>query len=420
MRYERAEVDLLRRRLAETPRTIQAVFGPRQSGKTTIVLQALRTVEQIPLYRAVDDPAADQPGSLTTSQEDVPLPGVRDRSWLVRTWEEARHQAERHGGAVLVLDEIQQIGQWSTTVKGLWDADRRQARPLHVVILGSSPMLMQSGLTESLTGRFEPISVHHWSFREMADCFALDLPQYLYFGGYPGVGSRIREPPVWRSYVRSALAETTIERDVVGMTRVEKPALLKQLFELGSASSGQILSLEKIRGQLRDRGNLATLADYLQLLTRVGLLTGLPGYSRSAAQRQMTHQKFHVLNTALMTAFSDYSFEEAQADRTFWGRIVESAVGAHILNTAGDRMKVHYWRNANDDEVDFVLTRGPRVVAVEVKSSRTRRTRGMRVFKERFNPHGVILVAPDARTPDAVPLAEFLSRPASDWFEDGE
>ena len=421
MPYERAEVEVLQRRLAETPRTIQAIFGPRQSGKTTIVKQALRRVEQVPLYRAVDDPGVDQPGGPTTAHPGAPLPGVRDRSWLVQTWEEARHQAERHGGGVLVLDEIQKIDQWSTTVKGLWDADRFRDLPLHVVILGSAPMLMQSGLTESLAGRFELIPVRHWSFQEMADAFRLNLHQYLYFGGYPGAADLSTEPPKWRNYVRSALIETTIEKDVVDMTRVEKPALLKRLFELGAACSGQILSLEKIQGQLRDRGNIATLADYLQLLSRVGLLAGVPGFSRSPSRKHMVPPKLIVLNTALMTALSDYSFAEAQADRTFWGRIVESAVGAHIHNTADTRMKVHHWRDANDDEVDFVMTRGPRIVAVEVKSgAKTRPTRGMRVFENRFQPHRSLLVTEAEGGPGSVPLAEFLSRPASDWFEEVE
>ena len=407
--------------MAEKPRTIHAIFGPRQSGKTTIVEQARRTVEQVFLYIAVDDPDLEQPSDFAVRHSDAPLPGVRDQTWLVRTWQEARHQAERHGGSVLALDEIQKIDQWSTTVKGLWDADRRHNLPLHVVILGSSPMLMQHGLTESLAGRFERIPVRHWSFREMADAFGFNLQEYLYFGGYPGAGHRIREPPSWRDYVRSSLVETTIERDVVDMTRIEKPALLKQLFELGAACSGQIVSFEKILGQLRGDGNIATLADYLQLLSRVGLLAGVPGFSRSPTRKHMVPPKLIVLNTALMTAPSDYSFAEAQADRTFWGRIVESAVGAHILNTADTRMKVHHWRDANDNEVDFVMTRGPRIVAVEVKSgAKTRPTRGMRVFENRFQPHRSLLVTETEGGPGSVPLAEFLSRPASDWFEEVE
>lgn len=417
MPYERVQVQLLRERLSQPPRRIQAIFGPRQSGKTTLVQQALPKGS---LYRSIDDPGLDLPGGFDSGLESVARPGIRDRAWLLRIWEEARQQAHDRDGGVLALDEIQKLEEWSAIVKGLWDADRRTDCPLHVVLLGSAPMLMQKGLSESLTGRFDEIPVSHWSLPEMADAFGLDLPQYLFFGGYPGAASSIPEPPLWRRYVRSALVETTLERDVVDMTRVEKPALLKRLFRLGAAFSGQILSLDKIQGLLRDRGNIATLADYLQLLSRVGLLAGLPRFSRSPSQTAASHPKLVVRNTALMTALSDYSFPEAQADRTFWGRITESAVGAHLLNTLDDRTKVFYWRDRHDNEVDFVVTRGPRIAAIEVKSGRPRSTRGMHEFRQSFRPHRTLLVATETSGPATVSLAEFLSRPAADWFQDAE
>lgn len=421
MTFEREQVEALLKGLSVPPQRILAVFGPRQSGKTTVALQALSRVQKAPLYRAADNPGLDRPRAFPTTQRDAPLPSLRDRSWLVRIWEEARQQAANYEGAVLVLDEIQKIEGWSDCTKGLWDEDRRTQCPLHLVILGSAPMLMQAGLNESLTGRFQTIPVRHWSFSEMADAFRLDLPRYLFFGGYPGAAPLLHEPPSWRSYIRSALVETTLERDIVDMTRIERPALLKRLFELGAAVSGQILSLEKIQGELRDQGSMATLADYLQLLSRVGLLAGLPKFSRSSTQAVASPRKFVVLNTALMTALSDYSFEEAQADRTFWGRITETGVGAHLLNTADDRTRVYYWRDKDDNEVDFVMTRGPRIVAVEVKSGpRARPTRAMHLFKQRFQPHRTLLVALESNTQNTVQLAEFLARPASDWFEDGE
>ena len=267
----------------------------------------------------------------------------------------------------MVLDEIQKIEGWSETVKGLWDADRLRDRPLRVVILGSAPLLMQSGLSESLAGRFETIRVTHWSFAEMSSAFDFDLPKYLYFGGYPGAAPFVRDPDRWRGYILGALVEPNIERDLLAMTRVDKPALLKRLFELGAACSGQILSYTKMLGQLHDAGNTTTLARYLDLLASAGLLAGLQKYTGSPVSRRASSPKLNVLNTALMTAGSGYSFDEAQSDRTFWGRIVESAVGAHLFNTSETDMRLHYWREGSH-EVDFVLKRGSRVVAVEVKS----------------------------------------------------
>ena len=429
MEYEREQVSTLRQRLAETPRTIQAVFGPRQSGKTTIVKQALRTSSQRYYYYAVDASGADE-----TNSPDVPTSrpleyvGERDRSWLVRTWEHARAEAQRHNGCVLALDEIQHIPDWSRTVKGLWDGDRWNDVPLRVVILGSAPMAIQSSLSESLMGRFELVRVGHWSFPEMADAFGFDLPQFVFFGGYPGAASlapgwppQWREyEPRWRDYVRTAIVKPTIDRDVLAMTRVDKPALLRQVFELAVAYSGQMLPYHKMLGRLQDAGNATTVARYVDLLSLAGLLTGLEKYSPNLLRTRRSPPKFNALNTALLTATSNYTFQDAQADRTFWGRLVESAVGAHLLNTAESGPRVHYWRESVD-EVDFVLDWGTRVVGIEAKSRvNAWPTRGMHVFRERFSPHRVVLVTPDATTPNAVPLAEFLSRPASDWFEDGE
>ena len=180
-RFQRDQVATLVRRLAEPPHFIIALFGPRQTGKTTIVRQALRRIDRPSQYLAVDEPDPPELGipsiaGATTLRRTQ----VRDTEWLVLNWEHARREAERSpNGFILVLDEIQKIPQWSETVKGIWDADRAVDRPLHVVILGSAPLLMQSGLTESLAGRFEPIRVTHWSFMEMADAFGLDLPGYL-------------------------------------------------------------------------------------------------------------------------------------------------------------------------------------------------------------------------------------------------
>ena len=403
------------RRLAGPPDWIVAVFGPRQTGKTTAVRQALRQIERPVRYVAVDEPDAPTlelpPDGY--SQRTVPVPGARDERWLVRHWVAARREAERSArGCVLALDEIQKVPRWSDTVKGLWDADRAAACPLHVVILGSSPLLMQSGLRESLAGRFEPIRFTHWSFPEMADAFGLDLPAYLYFGGYPGAAALRHDETRWREYVLRALVEPNIERDLLSMTRVDKPALLKRLFELGAAASGQILSYTKVLGELRDAGNTTTLARYLGLLENAGLLAGLPKYA-SRPHRRGSSPKFNVLNTALMTAGSGYAFDEAKADRTFWGRVVESAVGAHLFNTAASDVRLHYWRES-PHEVDFVLCRGPRLVAVEVKSGPRRGPlRGLETFAERFRPRRSLLVGEGG-----VPLPEFLAAPAGAWFEE--
>lgn len=420
--YERALVSTLLERLEENPHHLILITGPRQTGKTTLVQQALARIRRPHRYLAVDEPETETLPSFPTLVEGMsppsnrwfsPLGRERDIRWLVRHWERARMEASRsERGFVLVLDEIQKIPNWSEAVKGLWDADRRHGRQLHVVLLGSAPLLMQQGLTESLAGRFETIRLTHWSFAEMAAAFDFDLRSYVYFGGYPGAARYIREQYRWRNYILTSIVEPNIERDILAMQRIHKPALLKRLFDLGAEYSGQILSYTKMLGQLQDAGNTTTLARYLDLLSVAGLITGLPKYVGGAHRRRGSSPKLNVLNSALMSAQSEYTFPEARADRSFWGRLVESTVGAHLFNTGSLNQRLYYWRHINH-EVDFVLKSGRRTVAIEVKSGVRRRTvSGLRQFGERFKVEKSILVGEGG-----IPLPEFLLVPAREWFE---
>lgn len=417
--YERAQVATLVERLRrEPPRRIVAVFGPRQSGKTTIVDQALerirRTSTTPTLYCVTDDPGPPVPageGSVPSDRKPASPPGP---DWIVRNWDEARARAERAGACVLVFDEIQEIPLWSSIVKGLWDADRGLARRPQVVILGSAPMPIRSGLNERLVGRFQPLRVPHWSLREMAEAFGFDLSRYLYFGGYPGVAEFAvdgREDD-WREAVLEGCAVPTIDRDILGLTRVDKPALMRQLFEMSAFYSGQMVSFTKMLGGLRDVGNTTTLARYLGLLEEAGLVAGLSGYAPTLVGRRST-PKLVVLNPALMTAPSRYDFGEALADRSFWGRVVESAVGAHLHHTKRVSARLSYWRYRNY-EVDFVLERDPHLLAIEVKSGAFRGPHsGLDAFREKYPRARTLLVGEGG-----VPLVEFLSEPAEHWLSE--
>lgn len=421
--YERIQVKTLVDRLSEPVSRIIALFGPRQTGKTTIVQQALGRIDCASRYLAVYDSESNFPPDPygTPEEETYTIPGISpDPELLIRHWEDARNESERSGrGYVLVVDEIQKIPRWSEVVKGLWDADRIENRPLHVVILGSAPLLMQSGLSESLAGRFEPVFVTHWSFDEMATAFDFDLPMYLYFGGYPGSARYVGNPKRWRDYILRSLVDTNVKRDILSMQRVDKPVLLRQLFDLGAAYSGQILSYNKMLGQLHDAGNTTTLARYLELMSEAGLITGLQNFARRSHRRRASSPKLIVLNTALMTADSGYSFDEAKADRMFRGRIVESAVGAHLFNSATSDIRLFYWRD-NSHEVDYVLQRGRRIIAIEVKSGTKMKLSGMERFIERFRPVRSMVVGEDGVQlgEDGVPLNEFLTVPASFWFDE--
>jgi hypothetical protein len=393
--FKRAMYDSLLKRLGEPRRFIQVLAGARQTGKTTLVRQVLDALPGRGCYATADEPT------------------LKGRDWIEQQWEAARRLVgQKNRFAVLALDEIQKIPGWSETVKRLWDADTAAKLGLHVVILGSAPLLVQSGLSESLTGRFEIIRVPHWSLTEMTGAFGWSLDQYIYYGGYPGSAPLIGEPERWRTYVLDSLVETTLSRDILLMRRVDKPALLRRLFELGCEYSGRILSYNKILGQLQDAGNTTTLAHYLELLQAAALLEGLGKYAGQKVRQRGSSPKFQVHNNALITSRWDLSFEEAREDGGAWGRLVESAIGAFLVNSAkGTQASVHYW-SAGDREVDFVLVKGHKAVAIEVKSGRRRDSLpGMAAFSAQFKTHRKLLIGADG-----IPIEEFLTTDVLSWF----
>jgi len=283
-----------------------------------------------------------------------------------------------------------------------------------VVLLGSAPLLIAQGLTESLAGRFETIVLPHWSFAEMRAAFGWSLDEFVFYGGYPGAAPLMGEPERWARYVLDSLIETSISRDVLLLTRVDKPALLRRLFELACRYSGQILSYTKMLGQLQDAGNSTTLAHYLDLLAGAGMVCGLSKYTGDAARSRGSSPKLQVLNTALMTVGSGYSLAQARADREFWGRLVESAVGAHLANAMlrGECI-LHYWRERNY-EVDFIVRAGRRLTAIEVKSGRAPQAHaGTAAFTRAFKPHRSLLVGGDG-----IALEDFLAQPVAHWVGD--
>lgn len=384
-------------RIKEKRNFIQVLAGPRQVGKTTLARQVMEDSDLPVHYASADEPT------------------LQDRSWLNQQWDIARLKIseENNTASLLVIDEIQKVSGWSETVKRLWDEDTATKTNLKVILLGSSPLLMQQGLTESLAGRFETIPVMHWSFTEMRECFDISLEQYIYFGGYPGAVELIKDQQRWTKYILDSLIETTISRDILLMTRVDKPALLRRLFHLGCEYSGQILSYQKMVGQLQDAGNTTTLAHYLELLSGAGLLTGLEKYAGKTHRKRSSSPKLIALNTALISALSGVSYQEAITDRQYWGRLTESAVGAHLVNDSkGKGIDVYYWLNRNR-EIDFVLESGKTVVAIEVKSGKKEYTlQGMEDFCKAFDVKRQLLVGGQG-----IAIEEFLTSPVETWVK---
>ena len=369
--------------------------GPRQVGKSTLVGQVLENIS-IPYSFVVAD-AVDP----------------KDSDWIHRVWESARAtmQLRKEPEHLLVIDEVQKIDNWSEMVKREWDEDCRRRVNLKVVLLGSSRLLLKRGMTESLAGRFELIRLGHWSLQEMRDAFGVTLDQYIYFGGYPGPASMIDNEKRWRKYIKDSLVAPAIEKDVIMTSNIYKPALMKQLFELGCGYSAEILSLTKLMGQLQDAGNVTTLAAYLDILDECALLTGLQKYANDDARKRGSVPKYQVYNNALLTAYKGHSFLADRTDAMLWGRWVESAIGAHILSMAEELdYKVYYWRESSrgnderDKEVDFIIDNDGELIAIEVKSGRRGMNSGLPAFVEAFHPKRSFIVGTGG-----VSLEDFLS-----------
>ena len=368
--YKRAEYKVIKSRIEEPRRFIQVVMGARQIGKSTVVRQVLGDL--VLPYRFF-------------SADNVP---ATNGLWIADCWNAVRSLMKVNGWlcCVLVIDEIQKIQNWSEAVKKEWDDDTANGRDIRVLLLGSSRVLQERGMSESLAGRFEEIRMSHWSYGEMRDCFGFTLDQYMFYGGYPGAASLVSDDDRFQQYIQSSIIDATINKDILMDTPISKPALLRQTFELGAAYSGEILSFTKMLGSLQDAGNTSTLAGYVNLLNDSGLLCGLQKFSIDMARRRASIPKFQVYNNALKRVFIPNSFEQAVSDRKEWGRIFESGVGAYLVSQAFvNRFEVFYWRDRNE-EVDFILRKQGKIVAVEVKSNAEKNTSGLEAFKNKFRP----------------------------------
>ena len=384
---ERVYLQTIKSRLFEPRMFIQVIVGPRQVGKTTMVHQLLEQIDLPYIFESADAVASS------------------NSAWLNQIWDSARVRQKLldQKEFLIVVDEIQKIENWSEIVKRNWDKDTNEKTNIKVILLGSSRLLIQKGLTESLAGRFEKTYLGHWSYSEMQEAFGWSLEQYIYFGGYPGSAPLIGDENRWKSYVKDALIETSISKDILMLTRVDKPALLKRLFELGSIYSGQIVSLTKLIGEMQDAGNTTTLSHYLTLLSDGGLLGGISKYAGEQVRSRASQPKFQVYNNALLSSQSSERFEDMILKPKEWGRLVESSIGAHLVNFAQvERFNLYYWREKNN-EVDFIIEQGGNVIGIEVKSGRRSTNNGMAIFAEKFNPKKVVVVGTGG-----IPLEDFL------------
>lgn len=393
--YKRSEYHVITERLKENRKFIQVVMGARQVGKSTVVRQVLKDIDLPYQFFSADN-----------------IPATK-QSWISDCWDAVRSikKSNNYKSMILVIDEIQKISNWSEAVKKEWDSDTFNDCNIKVLLLGSSRVLLEKGLSESLAGRFEEIRMSHWSYLEMKECFDFSLEQYIYYGGYPGAASLIHDNDRFSQYIQSAIIDATINKDILMDTPINKPALLRQTFELGASYSGELLSLNKMLGSLQDAGNTVTLAGYINLLNESGLLCGLQKFSIDNARRKASIPKLQVYNNALKMVYNPSSFKQSLLDRKLWGRIFESGIGAYLVSQAfTHRFEVYYWRERND-EVDFILRKNNSLIAIEVKSNAEKKTSGLDKFRQQFSPKSAFIVGDGGISPE-----EFLSMNIKNLF----
>ncbi|MDO8958396.1 MAG: ATP-binding protein [Rhodocyclaceae bacterium] len=362
--YERAFVAQLEKRLSGAPPLIQILVGPRQVGKTTGMRQLLARTSGSHHYANADDQL------------------VTDRSWLLAQWQQALLLGD---GALLVIDEIQKIPNWSEAVKSLWD---KQPRRLRVVLLGSSSLQIQSGLTESLAGRFELTRIYHWTFAELECAFGYDLERYLLYGGYPGAVAFEDDHDRWYAYLKDAIVEAVIGKDILQNRKVANPALFRQAFEILCRYPAQEISYTKLLGQLQDKGNTDLVKYYLELYAGAFLIFSLEKYSAKGWLTRASSPKILAACPALYTMTAG---PRALADPEQRGRVFELAVGAELLQLPGE---LFYWREKNA-EVDFVYRYQGRLYALEVKSGRKKSAKGLEAFIKHFPDASPVILTPD-------------------------
>ncbi len=354
MEYKRHLSELLLDRVREPRKFIQVVAGPRQVGKTTLMLQ-IAEFQNTPVYYCTGD--------------ESPVQGAE--IWLDAQWEIAKkHIKNKKVGAIFIIDEIHKILNWSAAVKRNWDKDSRDKTPLKVILSGSAQLLVQKGLADSLTGRYESLYASQWSYVEMKSAFGYTPEQFVWFGGYPGGAALIHDEMRWKAYIRESIIRPSISQDILQLTRIDKPALLAQLFELACIYSGQIVSLQKLTGLLQDAGNVTTLANYLELLSASGFVSGIKKYSGKAIMKRASPPKLQVHDNGLMTASLAETMKEAFSDKSLKGRLIESSIGTELIRKCRkSNGSLYYWREANE-EIDFVIENGKKLTAIEVKSGK--------------------------------------------------
>lgn len=360
MKFKRNIVGTLLDRVHENVSFIQILIGPRQVGKTTALLQVCEEL--------------DYPHHYISAESNLDA----TTTWLESQWNAARVLAKENKKALLIIDEAQNIIGWQNKVKALWDEDRKNQTELAVVISGSSALLLKSGSEESLAGRFELSVLRQWSFNEMKKCFNFNLKQFLVFGGYPGAAKLVADEERWNNYIRNSLIDTAINKDILALNKINKPALLRQMFLAISEKPARILSYNKMLGQLTDAGNTTTLSHYKQLCEDAYLLKGLEKWSGSAERRRSSSPKWILLDNSLITAPSQIYKNEWENNKDY-GFLLENAVGAHLCSLVPE---IYYWREKHY-EVDFIVPWKSKLLAIEVKSgTRNRNAYSLKKFSE--------------------------------------
>jgi uncharacterized protein len=214
-----------------------------------------------------------------------------------------------------------------------------------------------------------------------------------------------QDPDRWYAYMKDAIVEAVIGKDILQSHKVANPALFRQAFQTLCAYPAQEISYTKLLGQLQDRGNTDLVKHYIDLYGGAFLLHALQKYSPKAWLARSSSPKMLPACPALYSMAAGVNVIQNAEQR---GRAFELAVGAELLQQPG---QVSYWRERND-EVDFVYQYRDALYAIEVKSGRKKSSKGLAAFCAQVPEAAPVIISPENFAQFSSHPRDFLARVA--------
>lgn len=396
MKFERTHVQALLSRLSLPSPAVQAVVGPRQVGKSTLIRQVLEKLEAPTVFLSCKSVQYRQTG------------------WIHKEWEIARLLAKHHGHCVIAVDDAQRLPGWAPLLCQLHKEDLEQQRDIRIVITGSSELELLQQLKDKFPQSHEVIRAGYWTYPEMRCAFNWGIEQYLFYGGLPRSGDEPSDDETWLNWIRELMFDNLLKEDVKAVAPAQNHEAIFDYFKVSSVHSGNIMSYAQLAQKLPFTVKPTTLANYQKVLSRAGISNGLARIQDGGEISRSGSPKLQLSSNAWLTGMMNSRFDKLRSQGVIWKQVFKSAVGAHLLNFAQENAySVHYWFD-RQHRVDFVLKKNDALVPIVVMPGDVKQgTDAIQAFaKNNAMPHAIILQAGNddaSLSPHHMNIEAFLS-----------